>query len=321
MGRLNVILFTSSAGFPAVSYNFSKLERGDAELIYTSGFGILDYFQMPRAKDYENYFLAQASLNTKSQNNQFHAVISAKGRSLDCSGLKDIAVEWVAKMGYSHQPVLIFFHKDSDNNHVHIVSTDVKANRLKISDSFDRVRAIDILNKICGIDDRAELNAILSKAQHLKLTGLSSLSALLKLKGYSCFHHKDYYYIKKSGKTLIKLLYSSALNKLINHKLPKEYAQRISLILQKESLLHSAEPSPVFRQIAHKNRRKITSYRSDLSEALLKHGLQMIYHFNALGVSSFTLYDQKAQRLISSSELYALPVLQMQTTQKSQLKR
>ena len=106
---------------------------------------------------------------------QFHAVISAKGKSYDKSALTKIAEAWLKEMGYGEQPYLVVFHKDTDNNHVHLVSTRIDRNGKKISSAFEHLRAIRSINKILGIDHalqyqfstRAQFLMILEKGGYL----------------------------------------------------------------------------------------------------------------------------------------------------------
>lgn len=117
-----VKLFTTSLGFPAVGYNMNKVENGKAELMSYKNFGILHAFSNPVGADFEHYLGAVSSLNRRSWYAQFHAVLSVKGQAVSSEDLKNFAQAWLFEMGYSSQPYLLFFHSDTKNNHVHIVS-------------------------------------------------------------------------------------------------------------------------------------------------------------------------------------------------------
>ncbi|RZM15196.1 MAG: hypothetical protein EOO88_43745, partial [Pedobacter sp.] len=114
-----------SNDFSAVLYNFDKVHDGDALLLETANFGFLEALALRKPEDYINYFLWLSSLNHRIQNAQLHAVISSPGKTATPDELKIIARQWLLEMDYLIQPYMIFFHNDSRNNHVHIVSCRV----------------------------------------------------------------------------------------------------------------------------------------------------------------------------------------------------
>jgi len=63
-------------------------------------------------------------------------------------------------MGYGEQPFLIVYHNDTDNNHVHMVSTRIDRTGKTISSSFENNRAIQNLNKILGLDEKQSVEFI-----------------------------------------------------------------------------------------------------------------------------------------------------------------
>lgn len=59
-----------------------------------------------------------------------------------------IANEYMTKMGYANQPYVVFKHNDIDRTHIHIVSTTVDENGIKISDVFEKKRSMEICRQI-----------------------------------------------------------------------------------------------------------------------------------------------------------------------------
>ena len=117
-----------------------------------ANFGALQALGKLRPQDYVNYLEMVSAQNKNIGKPQFHAVISSKGKMYDKSTLTKIAVAWLKEMGYGEQPYLIVFHKDTDNNHVHMVSTRIDRNGVEIADDFEKRRAVWNINKVLGYE-------------------------------------------------------------------------------------------------------------------------------------------------------------------------
>src|ERR1700761_760615 len=121
-------IFPPAKGFPGIRYNTNKLDRGNGELMKVINFGALQGLSQLRPKDYQDYLMQLASLNKRVVYPQLHATISAKGSTSSKEELTVIAEKWLEAMGYGKQPYLVIFHKDTDNNHVHLVTCRVDRN-------------------------------------------------------------------------------------------------------------------------------------------------------------------------------------------------
>ncbi|MFD0764513.1 relaxase/mobilization nuclease domain-containing protein [Mucilaginibacter lutimaris] len=147
-----VKILAPSSGFTGVSYNTRKIDRNKGELMKTANFGPLQGLGQLKPKDYINYLTALSALNRNVRLPQFHAVISGKGRSYDKTTLTGIAESWLKEMGYGDQPYLIVYHKDTGNNHVHIVTSRVGHDGKKISSAYEHVRAQRTISKVLGYE-------------------------------------------------------------------------------------------------------------------------------------------------------------------------
>ena len=125
-------------------------------------------------------YLKSISQSNKTQKPQFHAVISTKYQEHSKEQLTQVANEFMKEMGYGTQPYIIVFHKDTENNHVHIVSTRVdKETGKKINDSFDKIRAQQALSKametVLGVNKEVDIEKLLQ----YKFSNFSQLEKLL----------------------------------------------------------------------------------------------------------------------------------------------
>jgi hypothetical protein len=142
----------SGAHFPGVRYNTNKVDRNKGELMKVANFGALQGLANLRPQDYINYLKAIAALNTNVRKPQFHAVISGKGKQYDKERLTKIAENWLREMGYGDQPYLIIHHKDTENNHVHLVSCRVDKQGHKIDSAYEKIRSQKSMSKVLGYD-------------------------------------------------------------------------------------------------------------------------------------------------------------------------
>jgi len=145
-------IFPPTASFSGVKYNTNKIDRNKGELMKVANFGPLQAFGHLKPQDYINYLTALASLNKNVKLPQFHAVISAKGKNYDKIALTGIAENWLREMGFGEQPYLIVFHKDTANDHVHLVSCRVDRNGNKIDSAFEWRRGQRAMQRVLGYE-------------------------------------------------------------------------------------------------------------------------------------------------------------------------
>lgn len=174
-----------SANFRGVFYNTDKVAEGKAELMQAVNFGALQAMNEISPKDYWHYLKALSARNKGISEPQLHVAISTTGTTHDKHELTRIAKAWLEKMGYGAQPYLIYFHKDTGNNHVHIVSTRVDHEGRKISSAFEHVRAVKVLNQVMGLDVDETVKKDLEKARAYRFTTISQFKLILEKQGYT----------------------------------------------------------------------------------------------------------------------------------------
>ena len=177
------ILGSSGSDFHGVKYNDKKVEKGTGELMLMKNFPSF-INETSNQEEVRNYFKS-ISKNEKVKKPQFHAVISTKFQQHSKEELTKVAENFMEEMNYGTQPFIVVFHNDTDNNHVHIVSTRVdKKSGKKLNDSFERLKAqqslSNVLEKLYGIKSGEELDKLLN----YKVSSLNQLETLLNRNGY-----------------------------------------------------------------------------------------------------------------------------------------
>ena len=125
-----------------VGYNEKKVAKGMAELI-----GIEN---IPLPNVIKQTLEQVASFNPLCQTLTFHVSLSfpPNERTLDNATLQAIANEFMHGMGYQDNPYAIYRHYDTDNQHIHIVSTRIDWHGKRISDYQERRKAGKLATEI-----------------------------------------------------------------------------------------------------------------------------------------------------------------------------
>lgn len=248
-----------SSQFPGVSYNTNKIDKLKGELMKVANFGPLQGLQQLRPEDYRNYLKMISATNRAVKYPQFHAVVSAKGREYDKETLSIIAEQWLAKMGYGEQPYLLVYHKDTSHNHIHVVSTRVNKQGKKISDRFERIRAMQHMNTISGIDEKHYAATDLAKAMSYQFGTKAQLMMILESFGYVLRQQDAKLVIIKFGKRQgeidmhvieerIKNYIPDGQRKLQLKAIFHKYAAEYNTVLVKKHGVYTSEFSACLKQ-------------------------------------------------------------------------
>ena len=120
-------ILPGSSNFHAVGYNEHKVSKGVARLIEIQNFGSLGTFHKPTPSELVGYLQKYSSQNSRIRKPQFHVAISCKGHDMSEEELLDFAHQYLKEMGYgeSGQPLLVYSHYDTENTHLHIITSRV----------------------------------------------------------------------------------------------------------------------------------------------------------------------------------------------------
>lgn len=184
------IMKPAGTNFPGVDYNDKKIDKGKGELMLMKNFPsfINENSNKQQVRDY----LKAISKSNKVQKPQFHAVISTKFQEHSKEDLTGISADFMAQMGYGQQPYIAVFHKDTENNHIHIVSTRVdKQTGKKIDDSYEKLKAqkalAQVMEKRYGINEEGKINQLLN----YKIGSFQQLKTLLNRNGYQLIENTN----------------------------------------------------------------------------------------------------------------------------------
>ena len=195
----------SGGGFPGARYNEMKVAAGVARLMAMENVSetlrhnveTLHCFGLDASAEVERYLKdrSQTYGNTKTTRFQFHVSASVKGRVMSPEELTDFARELMAGMGYARQPYFVYAHHDTDNNHVHILSTRIEPNGFPISDHQDRRRLNECANRILATDIKKNLDRIFSYDYETQ----GQFANIVKTHGYKIEKSLDGYRLFKCG--------------------------------------------------------------------------------------------------------------------------
>ncbi len=125
------VIHASSSLRNALNYNEQKVKEQVATCLaavhYPKDVEDLNFYQKL------NRLQNQAALNVRTKVNSVHISLNFDpSEKLSEERLKEIADNYLQKIGFAKQPYLLYQHHDSGHPHVHIVTTNIKANGKRI---------------------------------------------------------------------------------------------------------------------------------------------------------------------------------------------
>lgn len=206
------ILPAKSSSFNGVAYNEGKIDKEKSNLLKAENFIGLD--EKANKKDYITYLQKHSEKNSRVTKPQFHVAVSGKGKETSFAELEKFGQHYMEQMGYGSNPYLMYKHTDTDNNHIHIVSSRVDKEGNKIPDNYERVRSQKIINKYFGLDIQKEIEAKLNKLSKYNISNVAQYKLLLEKEFKKVIEQKEYISVYSSEKKIdIK---KEEINKLIS---------------------------------------------------------------------------------------------------------
>ncbi|MDV3616174.1 relaxase [Elizabethkingia anophelis] len=127
----------------ALSYNQLKVDKENGQILDTQRIietpnGRYTVAQLHRS--FEPYFMA----NKKTEKPVLHISLNPDpADKVTDENFRQIAKDYMERMGYGEQPYIVFKHTDIERTHIHIVSTNVDRYGVKIPDAFEKLRSMD----------------------------------------------------------------------------------------------------------------------------------------------------------------------------------
>ena len=228
-------ILPSSANFHAVEYNERKVAQGRAELLEMSNFGYIAIGDAYTWEDLTSFLLDYSSKNGRIKYPQFHLAISCRGNEYTQEELVEIAHQYLRDMGYGQpgQPLLIYGHHDTDNNHIHIITSRIDPHGKKIDHNFEKRRSQDVINRIMGVDESQRVGEAVSKAFQYQFTTIPQFTAILETMGYECYTEDDEIVLKRNGEVQEKVKIQLVESKISQEKQDKKRMAQLKAILKK----------------------------------------------------------------------------------------
>ncbi len=230
----------AGGGFPCAGYNERKVAEGVArlmamenvdaamrhkvELLHEAGFdcaGEIEKYLKERSRTYGN---------TKTTRFQFHITASVKGQVMSADELTDFARQLMAEAGYGRQPYFVYYHHDTDNNHVHILSTRIQSNGFPIPDHHDYARLNAAANRILSSDINRDIQRMFSYGYLTE----GQFANMIRSHGYK-FERVDDVYVLFRGGVLATTISLSEIRRHISQEndTRKERAKQLRAIIRK----------------------------------------------------------------------------------------
>lgn len=288
----------TSSGFPAVEYNEKKIKEGEAERVALMNFGYLqDSPEFSSASNLIHYLTCYSDGNNRVTKPQFHVVFSEKGTTATKEELMDFALKWLQKMGYAENPMVFYFHHDTANNHLHVVTSRINKEGKKINNSHERIRSQIAINEINEVNPLEVANKTIREAKAYSFRTVGQFRAIVESSGYETYESDDQLCVKKGGVVLTKLPLATiqSLFDTENDERRKKRAAQIKAWFAKY--------------------KEMCNNQQELKEMMKKKfGIDLIFHGKGVGGKEFkpygyTIVDHHSKMVLKGSEV--MPVKQV----------
>ena len=293
-------ILPSSTTFHAVDYNERKVSEGVAELLEMKNFGSIGKIDPYTPDELKQYLIDYTQRNEYIKKPQFHLAISCRGDEYTQEQLLDIAHQYLKEMGYGEegQPVLIYSHHDTDNNHLHIVTSRIAPDGHKIDHNQERIRSQEVINRIMGENQEQRASDAVRKALDYRFSTVNQFKAILESSGYECYEKDDRLCIKRDGHVIDTLPMATVQSHLKSFEPDEKRRRQLRAILKKY--------------------RDMTADKDEL-RALMKEkfGIDLVFHGSKDKPYGYTIIDHQTKTVFKGGNVWKLSeLLQFQSKEE-----
>ena len=293
-------ILPSSTTFHAVDYNERKVSEGVAELLEMKNFGSIGKIDPYTPDELKQYLIDYTQRNEYIKKPQFHLAISCRGDEYTQEQLLDIAHQYLKEMGYGEegQPVLIYSHHDTDNNHLHIVTSRIAPDGHKIDHNQERIRSQEVINRIMGENQEQRASDAVRKALDYRFSTVNQFKASLESSGYECYEKDDRLCIKRDGHVIDTLPMATVQSHLKSFEPDEKRRRQLRAILKKY--------------------RDMTADKDEL-RALMKEkfGIDLVFHGSKDKPYGYTIIDHQTKTVFKGGNVWKLSeLLQFQSKEE-----
>lgn len=290
-----ITILPSSANFHAVAYNEMKVEKGVATLLEAQNILGLrpEAFTTEKLRQ---FFIDYSLRNTHIQNAQFHVAVSCKGTEYTHQQLLDIAHRYLKEMGYAEdgQPLLVYAHHDTDNNHIHIITSRVAPDGHKINHDHEKRRSrqvtLKIMEEYTGRRQEPEVNDIAKDALSYRYTSKAQFCAIMESLGYGCKddNERPVVHLYRNGEGFGTIQMQLIMQHALKENKPDDKRRRqLRAILQKY--------------------RNLSANREELAAAMKKKfGISLVFVGKADNPYGYILVDHKNKTVYKGGEFLSI---------------
>jgi hypothetical protein len=320
-----------------LNYNENKIANAEAELLLAAGFP-RDNEQLSFKNKLERFtLLTQQNQNTKT--NAMHIMLNFSNRdTLDNELLKSIAMNYMDKIGFGHQPFLVYRHYDAAHPHIHIATVNIQdgGNRIEthnigrnqsekarkeIEEWYGLIKAEDqpkdinytpqpvVLNK--AIYGKSETKAAISSIVRdvtgsYKFTSLPELNAILGQFNIRAYRGSEDSTMYKKGGLVYQILDNNRQPIGIPIKASSIFSSPTIKNLEKKYPVNATSRKPFAQRLRYLLDKAIAN-SSDLEQLkveLQKQGIRILFRENDAGqVYGVTFIDNATRAVFNGSDL------------------